>query len=157
MEHHGPVGRAAVAGEAQGAAVGKADSERDGAYGHGRQYGRGGGGLAGQLLWQQLRRVQAKQTCKTTIVCSRGLFYFRPLCANAIGVPKEDISVKIGLLIRSERLRKGLSQERLAELADLHRTYIGMLERGDKNITVLKLNKVAAALGLSISEFFALL
>lgn len=72
-------------------------------------------------------------------------------------MPEENISVKIGLLIRGERLKQGLSQEKLAERAELHRTYIGMLERGDKNITVLNLNKVAAALGLSLPEFFALL
>lgn len=70
---------------------------------------------------------------------------------------KEAFSVKIGLVIHDKRIERGLSQEKLAEMADLHRTYIGMIERGEKNITVLNLGKVAAALGLSLPEFVALL
>jgi len=65
---------------------------------------------------------------------------------------KEPILVKLGQRIRQERLQRGLSQEELAEKADLHRTYIGMVERAEKNITLLNIAKVAQALDLSVSE-----
>ncbi|MDP3792333.1 MAG: helix-turn-helix transcriptional regulator [bacterium] len=61
---------------------------------------------------------------------------------------------KFGEKIREERHRQGLSQEELASRAGVHRTYIGMLERAEKNITLENIEKVAKALGLKISEFF---
>ena len=59
---------------------------------------------------------------------------------------------KFGEKVRQERLRQGLSQEALASKAGVHRTYIGMIERAEKNITLENISKVAKALGLSISE-----
>ena len=59
---------------------------------------------------------------------------------------------KFGQKIRDERLKQGLSQEELAAKAGVHRTYIGMIERGEKNITLINIEKIAKALGLSISE-----
>ncbi len=59
---------------------------------------------------------------------------------------------KFGETVRQERLRQGLSQEALASKAGVHRTYIGMIERAEKNITLENISKVANALGLSISE-----
>lgn len=61
---------------------------------------------------------------------------------------------KFGEKVREERYRQGLSQEELASRAGVHRTYIGMLERAEKNITLENIEKVAKALGLKISEFF---
>ena len=52
---------------------------------------------------------------------------------------------------KSER-KKGLSQEELAYKADLHRTYIGMIERAEKNITLLNIEKLAVALEVNIKE-----
>ena len=52
------------------------------------------------------------------------------------------------------RLERGYSQEALAERSDLHRTYIGTVERGEQNITVKVAAKIAAALGVSLSELF---
>jgi transcriptional regulator with XRE-family HTH domain len=49
-------------------------------------------------------------------------------------------------------LKKGISQERLGEIAKVHRTYIGMIERGEKNITLLNMEKLAVALDLELSE-----
>jgi transcriptional regulator with XRE-family HTH domain len=57
----------------------------------------------------------------------------------------------LGKAIRKYRLSKGLSQEDLADKANLHRTYIGMVERGEKNITILNLKKICDALGIDIS------
>lgn len=54
--------------------------------------------------------------------------------------------------MRDERLKKGLSQEKLAEIAKLHRTYIGMIERGEKNITLKNIEKISKALKVSVSK-----
>lgn len=52
----------------------------------------------------------------------------------------------IGDNIRYYRKKAGLSQEKLAELTDLHRTYIGSVERGERNISALNIVKIASAL-----------
>jgi len=57
-----------------------------------------------------------------------------------------DINERVGLNIRRFREDKGLSQEKLAERAGLHRTYIGQIERGEKNIGIRNLEKIANAL-----------
>ncbi|MDV2503806.1 MAG: helix-turn-helix transcriptional regulator [bacterium] len=57
----------------------------------------------------------------------------------------------IGTNIRSLRHKKGLSQEAFAAKANLDRTYIGSVERGERNISALNLKKVAEALGVSAS------
>ncbi len=54
--------------------------------------------------------------------------------------------------VRNRRKALGLSQEELAEKAGLHRTYIGMIERGEKNLTLTNIEKLALALNCSISE-----
>jgi len=56
--------------------------------------------------------------------------------------------------IRKFRHERGISQEELAELSHVHRTYIGMLERAEKNVTVLSLDRIAQALDHSIQDFF---
>lgn len=60
--------------------------------------------------------------------------------------------VKFGEKVREERLKQGLSQEELASKAGVHRTYIGMIERAEKNITLENIEKVAKALKLNINE-----
>jgi transcriptional regulator with XRE-family HTH domain len=59
---------------------------------------------------------------------------------------------KFGKRVREERLKKSFSQEELALKAGVHRTYIGMIERAEKNITLENISKIANALNLSISE-----
>lgn len=54
--------------------------------------------------------------------------------------------------IKRLRLAQGLSQEALADLANLHRTYIGAVERGERNITLLNANRIAEALGVNLSD-----
>ena len=63
-----------------------------------------------------------------------------------------DINKEVGLNIRKIREDKGLSQEKLAALADLHRAYIGQIERGEKNIGLRNLEKIAKALGVHIKD-----
>ena len=65
---------------------------------------------------------------------------------------KRNILVNFGERVREIRKEKGLSQEELAHKADLHRTYIGMIERAEKNITLLNIEKIANALEVNIKE-----
>ena len=62
----------------------------------------------------------------------------------------------LGQAIRRARVSSGMSQESFAERAGLHRTYIGSIERGERNVSLVNLSKVASALGLRVSELFAL-
>ncbi len=57
-----------------------------------------------------------------------------------------DINKQVGDRIRKRRLALGLSQEQLAHDADLHRAYIGQIERGEKNIGIQNLEVIAKAL-----------
>lgn len=54
--------------------------------------------------------------------------------------------------LRKARLAKGVSQEALAEIARLHRTYVGSVERGERNISIDNMQKLAEALGLKIQD-----
>ncbi len=65
---------------------------------------------------------------------------------------KREILVKFGKKVREERKKLGYSQEVLAEKAGVHRTYIGMIERGEKNITIANIQKVSKALKIKISK-----
>jgi len=57
-----------------------------------------------------------------------------------------------GKNIRKTRKRLDLSQERLAELSGLHRTYIGSVERGERNITLVNAEKISRALNVKLSK-----
>lgn len=65
---------------------------------------------------------------------------------------KSEILVKFGSTVRNLRIQKGLSQEQLAHLSDVHRTYIGMIERAEKNVTLTSIQKIASGLGVSIID-----
>lgn len=62
---------------------------------------------------------------------------------------------QFGSRVRAERERQGLSQEELAQRADLHRTYIGGVERGERNISLLNLLAIARGLGVSPADLLA--
>ena len=64
------------------------------------------------------------------------------------------ITTMVGMRLRSYRQQKGMTQEELAEKAELHPTYIGQAERGEKNLTLVSMEKILAALEISFSEFF---
>lgn len=67
---------------------------------------------------------------------------------------KKYILIKFGERVREIRKEKGLSQEQLSFKAGLHRTYIGMIERAEKNITLVNIEKIANALDVSIYDLF---
>jgi len=67
---------------------------------------------------------------------------------------KKDILIKFGKKVREERTKLGLSQEELANRAGVHRTYIGMIERGEKNITLENIERIVKTLRLKLSDFF---
>ena len=70
--------------------------------------------------------------------------------------PNKDIKLLIGEHVRELREARGIaSQEKLGELAsDLHRTFIGRVERGETNISIENLEAITKALGVSLAEFF---
>ena len=68
--------------------------------------------------------------------------------------PKQNILIKFGVRVRKIRKEKGLSQEELAYKANLHRTYVGMIERAEKNITLINIEKIANALEIRINDLF---
>lgn len=64
----------------------------------------------------------------------------------------KHILIQFGKRVREEREKKGYSQERLGELAKVHRTYIGMIERAEKNITLTNMEKISRALGKKVND-----
>lgn len=65
-----------------------------------------------------------------------------------------DIKLLFGRRIRELRANIGISQEELAFRSGLHRTYIGAIERGEKNLSLKNIEKIANALNINIYEIF---
>lgn len=65
-----------------------------------------------------------------------------------------EISKLIGQRIRNYRTQQKLSQEKLAELSGCHPTYIGQVERGEKNATLESIEKIASALNIPLAQLF---
>ena len=74
--------------------------------------------------------------------------------ANIFSMKKNKILIRFGDKVRALRKEKGISQEELSFKADLHRTYIGMIERAEKNLTLSNIDKIAKALNVEIAELF---
>ena len=68
------------------------------------------------------------------------------------GAKLADILVAFGERLRKIRKRKGLSQEKLAELAGLHRTYVSSIERGERNISLENIKRLAQALDAKLRD-----
>jgi transcriptional regulator with XRE-family HTH domain len=60
--------------------------------------------------------------------------------------------IRFGERVRAARVSRGMSQESLAELTGLHRTYVGGIERGERNLGLINLTRVAAALKVSVGS-----
>ena len=69
---------------------------------------------------------------------------------------RSEAHLALGEAIRSLRLERSLSQEGLAERAQLDRTYVGGVERGERNVAVANLLRIASALGVAASELLRL-
>lgn len=65
---------------------------------------------------------------------------------------KTELLIKFGERIRLLRKEKNWSQEKLAEESGFHRTYIGMIERGERNPSLININVFAETFGISVSE-----
>lgn len=67
-----------------------------------------------------------------------------------------DIRVLVGIRVKELRNKIGISQEELADIAQLDRTYITSVECGKRNISIVNIEKIADALKVSLSEFFCI-
>jgi transcriptional regulator with XRE-family HTH domain len=67
---------------------------------------------------------------------------------------ESDIQKRFGERVREIRKRKGLSQEALALASELDRTYIGGVERGERNISLINIYRIADALGVEPRDLF---
>lgn len=67
---------------------------------------------------------------------------------------KKQCQINFGLSVRSQRNKQNLTQEDLAALCELDRTYIGSIERGERNISLVNIHKIATALNINIKELF---
>ena len=63
-----------------------------------------------------------------------------------------DIQERFGRKLRKLREEKGISQEKLAELAELHRTYVSGVERGERNISLINIERLAKALDVPMAD-----
>lgn len=69
--------------------------------------------------------------------------------------PEAQLIGKLGAAIRERREALGLSQEELGDLASLHRTYVGSVERGERNLTLSGIKRIATALQLAAWELLS--
>ena len=76
------------------------------------------------------------------------------ICSKLRSKMQRSILEIFGNNVRKKRLSLKMSQQELGNVADLHRTYIGMIERAEKNITILNAEKIAEALNIKITQLF---
>ncbi len=81
---------------------------------------------------------------------STPLFAFPP--ADNLGSILANVMTRFGEKLKAIRLAKGLSQEKVAELSGLHRNYVSSVERGERNISIVNIDKLARALKVSMAE-----
>lgn len=74
---------------------------------------------------------------------------------NRHGEVAQSARERLAQRLRAERANRGLSQERLADLAGVHRTYVGSIERSERNVSIDNIEQLATALGLDISDLLA--
>lgn len=67
---------------------------------------------------------------------------------------KSDVQTRFGLAVRRLRTDKGVSQEGFADLCELHRTYISDIELGKRNVSLENIDRIAKALGITITKLF---
>lgn len=83
------------------------------------------------------------------VIVSKFAYYNIPITSF---MEKEPILLLFGHNVQQARKKQEISQEKLAELAGVHRTYIGMIERAEKNITLCNIERIAKALKVEIKD-----
>lgn len=66
----------------------------------------------------------------------------------------EDVRIRFGRVLRQRRHKLGVSQEEFADMCGLDRTYMGGIERGERNVALVNIEKIALALRLSLAQLF---
>jgi len=66
----------------------------------------------------------------------------------------EDIRLRFGRAVRKKRHKLGVSQEEFADICGLDRTYVGGIERGERNVALVNIERIAKALKISLPELF---
>ena len=93
--------------------------------------------------------------CETSILGTKSLVALR-VCSmkkrKTLRKPGIELRKVLAQNIRAHRTAKKLSQEELADLCGLHRTYVGSVERSERNVTISSLEVLAKALGVSVPE-----
>jgi transcriptional regulator with XRE-family HTH domain len=64
----------------------------------------------------------------------------------------DNVQIRFGLRLRQVRKRRGVSQEKLGDMAGLHRTYVSSIERGERNVSLVNIERLAMALGVDMAE-----
>jgi transcriptional regulator with XRE-family HTH domain len=65
-----------------------------------------------------------------------------------------DVRIRFGKAVRSRRQKLGVSQEEFADMCGLDRTYVGGIERGERNLALINIEKIARTFRISLSELF---
>lgn len=65
-----------------------------------------------------------------------------------------DVRIRFGKAVRNRRQKLGVSQEEFADMCELDRTYVGGVERGERNLSLINIEKIAFAFRVSLSELF---
>ncbi|MED4012935.1 helix-turn-helix transcriptional regulator [Priestia aryabhattai] len=68
----------------------------------------------------------------------------------------ENIKRNFGIIVRKFRVSQNMTQEELAEKTELHRTYISEVERGERNVSLININKISSSLNVELSQLFLL-
>jgi DNA-binding XRE family transcriptional regulator len=90
--------------------------------------------------------------CPYPLIVCRLIAIFLPSIRLVTSPQQSNLQLAFGQAVRRFRVKRGISQERLAELADIHRTYIGDVERGTRNISLLNMTRIAKALQVPLSR-----
>lgn len=71
-----------------------------------------------------------------------------------MSIKAEEIDKKVGLNIRLERIKRGITQEELADMSGIARSTMGIVERGEQSPSLQTIAKIATALNINISKLF---
>jgi ribosome-binding protein aMBF1 (putative translation factor) len=89
----------------------------------------------------------------------RGVIGIVPAALGSMPAPspryaRNPVLTALGKAVRSARLERGISQEELAHLASIDRSYMSSIERGEQNVAIINISRIASALGIAVAELF---